>query len=266
MKRISAAIAIPLLTIICSFPIDGQSTTQFFLHERFVIRSVRQIHSAQATYQATQGAGNFGSLVQLENAGFIDAVLGSGSKYGYSFVITVAPYTQTSPASFRLTATPNRYPRSGRRSFFIDTSGEMRAIDNGGVPATENDPYIDDCVLYGLSDNERCTLGDMRTLHGSETTYQATSGNGNFGTLAQLAGANLIRQRLANGSTRGYSYTVTLVNFVPGQSSATFKISAVPITYGVTGIKSFFIATDGVLRGADKNGGEADENDPPIDH
>ncbi|MEP6705313.1 MAG: DUF2950 family protein [Acidobacteriota bacterium] len=55
-----------------------------------------------------------------------------------------------------------------------------------------------------------------------------------------------------------------LVNYVPGQNLASFKIFATPQVYGVTGVKSFFIATDGVIRGADRQGGHADEDDPPI--
>jgi hypothetical protein len=263
MKRISLAVAPLIVLLILSSPTVTQ-IPGLFPNERFVIRAAGQIHGAQATYQATYGSGSFGTLTQLANAGFIDAPLASGTKYGYSFVMTVVPYSPGIPSSFRLTATPVRYPKAGRRSFFIDTSGELHGADKNGEVANENDPYIESCALFGIADNERCTLADMRRLHGAEATYQATSGNGNFGSLAQLGALGLISSNLASGATYGYTYAVTTVAMQPGQSSATFKVTAVPTTYGVTGIRSFFIATDGVLHGADHQGLPATENDPPI--
>jgi hypothetical protein len=34
--------------------------------------------------------------------------------------------------------------------------------------------------------------------------------------------------------------------------------------YGEMGIRSFYIDTSGIVRGADKNGAPADVNDPPV--
>lgn len=231
--------------------------------EIFVLRSMRQIHSAQATYQATFGNGNFGSLQNLYQAAFIDEALASGSKYGYSYIVTVTPLIPgTTPSGFKVTATPRAYRKTGLRSFYIDVFGEIRGGDRNGQSATANDPFIDDCTNGSIVDNERCTTQSLRTLHGAEFTYQATSGNGNFASLTQLGNAWLISRTLATGLIHGYSFTVTFVtqtSTVP----ATFRITAVPQTYGTTGTRSFFIATDGVIYCADKNGATADENDPP---
>lgn len=243
---------------------EAQTTRALYSSERFVIRAVRQIHSAQATYQATHGNGSYGSLANLGNAGFIDAVLASGNKYGYSFVMSVTPYSPGVPSSFRLTATPLRYPKTGRRSFFIDTSGEMHGADKNGEVATAEDPYIDSCSLFGSADNERCTIQDLRTLHSAQSTYQATYGNGiSYGSLSQLRTAGLIFQVLATGQSHGYSFVVTVFAQSP-QTPARFTITAVPQTYGTTGVRSFFIDESGVIRGADRNGEPADQNDPPI--
>ena len=54
--------------------------------------------------------------------------------------------------------------------------------------------------------------------------------------------------------------TISTSGVVP----ASFKITAVPQTYGSTGVRSFFLATDGVIHGADKGGLPADENDPAL--
>lgn len=251
-----------LLAVFGSVSLAGASYPASY-YERFVIREMAQTHAAQMTFGATFGNGNFGSLADLHQANFIDAALASGNKHRYSFVMSVTPGSPGAPASFVLTATPHRYPKTGQRSFFIDTSGEMHGGDKNGGVATASDPYIDSCALWGTADNERCAIQALRTLHGAESTFQVTYGNGNFGTLSQLGEAAFINRTLATGLIHGYSFTVTFVNLTPNVP-ASFKIYAIPQTYGTTGIRSFFIDTSGVLRGADKNGAPADENDPPI--
>jgi hypothetical protein len=265
-KKFPAFMLLVVLGISFAITSEAQTTRALFSNERFVIQAMRQIHSAQATYQATYGNGSFGSLADLRNAEFIDPVLASGSKYGYSFVMSVTPYTPGNPSSFRLTATPLSYPKTGRRSFFIDTSGEMRGADRNGEVATANDPYIDTCALFGSADNERCTIQDLRTLNSAESIYQSTYGNGvSYASLSQLGTAGLIFQVLATGQSHGYVFAVTV--FAPtAQTPARFTVTAVPQTYGTTGVRSFFIDETGVIRGADHQGGPANENDPPINN
>jgi hypothetical protein len=163
-----------------------------------------------------------------------------------------------------VTATPRAYRKSGIRSFFIDAGGEIHGGDKNGHVATSGDPVIDDCTNGSIQDNERCTIADMRALNGAEMTYAATIGNQGFGLLDQLYQAGLIRSDLADGAARGYFYAVLVIFFVPNTQSAAFKIRATPQAYGKTAIRSFFIDQTGVLRGGDKKGTEADENDPPI--
>lgn len=230
--------------------------------ERFVVQALVTISGAQATYQATTGNGNYGSFNDLLQANFIDSVLASGSKYGYFFALTVTNITPTTPARFYVTATPQRYPKTGRRSFYLDESGIMRGADKNGAVATVSDPSIDSCSMSGFS-NEYCTIQDFRTFHGAQMTYQATVGNGNFGTLQQLYAAGLIHPNMASGINHGYNFTCFIINQTPN-SPAFFKITAVPVNYGVTDFRSFYLDVNGVIRGADKNGEPADENDPPI--
>ena len=233
--------------------------------EAHVLRSLRQIHGAQATYQATTGNGNYGSLQSLRQAGFIDEALASGSKYGYLYAVSTVPFVpgQSFP-SFTVTATPRLYRKSGSRSFFIDVGGEVHGDDKNGQVATSGDPIIDDCTNGSIAANELCTIGDMRALHSAQMTYAATIGNQNFALFPRLYQAGLIRSDLADYLARGYGYTVLKIDLVPDVQVPSFKIWATPWTYGTTAIRSFFIDQTGVLRGADKNGGQANENDPPI--
>src|SRR5437868_9148624 len=57
------------------------------------------------------------------------------------------------------------------------------------------------------SANEGSAISSLRTAHGAEMTYQSTTGAGNFGTLANLASANLIDSSLGGGTKSGYSFT-----------------------------------------------------------
>lgn len=230
-------------------------------NERFAIRSLRNLHSAQITYFSTTGNGNYGTFQNLIQAELIGSALATGLKYGYSFQIVTTARTSTTPAAFYVSARPLGYRKTGKRSFYIDEAGVLRGADKNGAAATVADPEIqDECVPY-----EQCAIDNLRRLHGAQTTYAATLGSGNFGSFNQLRAAGLISASLATGSSSGYNYSYLIVDRVPGVSEASFKLWAVPITYGVTGIGSFYIDTSGVLRGADKNGELADENDPPID-
>jgi prepilin-type N-terminal cleavage/methylation domain-containing protein len=112
------------------------------------------------------------------------------------------------------------------------------------------------------SANEGSAASALRTIHGANATYQATSGNGNYapsdsdGTSwadagPALLGANLIDSVLAVGTKSGYDFTDYLsFVFVPGTSPATFAVTAVPqVDTGITatGTRNFGIATDGVV-------------------
>lgn len=264
-------LAIIIVPFICSAAAAQPASSPRTFNEVHVLRSLMQIHGAQMTYSSTAGNGNFGSLQQLRQADLIDASLATGEKYGYTLIVSTTawiPWTPTtpgSPASFSVTATPRLYRKSGIRSFYIDIFAEFRGGDKNGQPATVNDALYDFdlCTRGSIPDNERCFVDVLRTLHGAEMTFQATAGNGNFGSLTQIRKMSLINQRTSSGSLRGYSFTISTTPRSM-QEPATFRISAVPVVYGTTGIRSFFIDTSGVVYAADRNGGPADENDPPL--
>ena len=241
-RKLPAILTLCSALLIASVAININAQTLDARHfgERFVIKAITPIQGAEFTYSSTYGNGNFGTLSQLYQAGLIDSVLASGEKYGYSFAMSLTPSSPDVPASFRLTATPIRYPKTGRRSFYIDTNGELHGADKNGMVATASDPSIDSCALYGAAGNEKCTIADLRQLHGGEMAYAATYGVNNYGTIGKLSEYSLIQPRLADGVEHGYSFTV-VITVQTQQTPATFKIHATPLTYGVSGIRSFFI-------------------------
>jgi type II secretory pathway pseudopilin PulG len=111
--------------------------------------------------------------------------------------------------------------------------------------------------------NEGSSIRALRTIHSAQMTYQATRGNGAFGTLEQLGTDGLITQDLANGLRNGYRFTVE-IRSARSNESAGFQAVGVPLTYGDTGIRSFYIDETGVIRGGDNRGAVATELDDPL--
>ena len=111
------------------------------------------------------------------------------------------------------------------------------------------------------SANEGSAVSTLRTLHGAQSTFQATSGNGNYAGTAGTAGitgltelntAGLIDGQLASGAKSGYAFTMINYDFAVGATPnpATFAAIARPTSNSgltATGTRNFGIATDGVL-------------------
>jgi prepilin-type N-terminal cleavage/methylation domain-containing protein len=101
--------------------------------------------------------------------------------------------------------------------------------------------------------NEGSAQSSLRTIHSSQATYQATAGNGNFGTMANLLSSNLVDGVLGGvaGTKSGYTFAVAKVDFI-ATAGATFSATANPtVTSGVsqTGTRKFGIVEDGVMHG-----------------
>ncbi len=87
--------------------------------------------------------------VSPEAASLLDAQLATGTKDGYTIRYTVTPAAGNPPPdeaakadAFSLSSTPKEYGKSGRRSFFLDSSGILRGADKQGGLATSTDPRI----------------------------------------------------------------------------------------------------------------------------
>ncbi len=105
--------------------------------------------------------------------------------------------------------------------------------------------------------NEGSAISALRTLHGAEVTFQSTSGQGSYGTLAQLNGAGLVDTVMATAVgagqyKSGYGYTMTPVAATTAAPSI-FDCLAAPAThtstsaFSATGSRHFFITEVGVV-------------------
>jgi hypothetical protein len=83
--------------------------------------------------------------ISNEAAGLLDAELSAGRGGGYTLRYRILPTSADDKESrFELAAAPTQYGTSGRRSFFLDSSGKMRGADKQGAPATAADPLIEE--------------------------------------------------------------------------------------------------------------------------
>jgi len=125
-----AAIAIP--NLLASRRVANEGSAQ---------SSLRTLHAAEATYQATKGAGNFGTLSELSAEGLIDSKLATGSKNGYKFTVELTTNDMNYPG-FAVVGVPMTYggvEGTGVRSFYVDETGVIRGSDKFGRPATKED-------------------------------------------------------------------------------------------------------------------------------
>jgi type II secretory pathway pseudopilin PulG len=122
------------------------------------IANLRAIATALDTYRRAYG--NLpDDLAQLgpgppngvspDAAGLVDADLAAGDKGGYNIrynVVTSSANEMDESANktetFALTASPEEYGKTGRRSFFLDSTGVLRGNDKQGAVATYTDPPI----------------------------------------------------------------------------------------------------------------------------
>ena len=126
---IELLIVVAVIGIIAAIAVPNLVQSKKAANEASAISSVRNLTTAEITYASTVGAGSFGSLAQMQSSGFIDNVLGGGSKDGYTFAVGVSGST-----SFTVTAVPQTIGTTGERGFYSDQTGVIRYTTNGTAP------------------------------------------------------------------------------------------------------------------------------------
>jgi type II secretory pathway pseudopilin PulG len=80
--------------------------------------------------------------ISPEQAALVPADMAAGKHDGYIFRYRISPDPNGNDNNFELAATPEAYPKPGRRSFFLDTAGKVHGDDKHGKVATVDDPLI----------------------------------------------------------------------------------------------------------------------------
>ena len=97
-------------------------------HHSDVQDMLTRISLAQVAYAGTHSS-QFGNMAELITAGFLPKDIEGSDTTGYRFQVVRAPDGK----SWYATAEPAQYGRTGRLSFYLDSSG-VRSGDAGGKP------------------------------------------------------------------------------------------------------------------------------------
>ena len=137
---IELLIVVVIIGIIAAIAIPNLLAARRAANESSAISAMRSYHSAQSSYAATVGLGNYagdpGSAVnsvafsQLGAAGILDSLLASGTKSGYTFTGAKVDFTDTAPSSFCGRAVPivgSGVFATGPRNIAIATEGVLYA-------------------------------------------------------------------------------------------------------------------------------------------
>jgi hypothetical protein len=97
--------------------------------------ALQRIADAELSYKNDKKKERFGTLEELIAEELLEKEFLEQMEYKVELKVT--------SEKFEATATPKTYGKTGRRSFFIDESGTLRAADRKGQPATADDPVSD---------------------------------------------------------------------------------------------------------------------------
>jgi type IV pilus assembly protein PilA len=137
---IELLIVVAIIGIIAAIAIPNLLASKRAANEGSSIASLRTLTGAQATYQSTVGAGEYGDLAGLQGEGLIDSVLGAGTKSGYAYTVAALPSSATAPARFNASCVPQSATgigATGTRSFYTNESGVIYFIAGGTAPTAD---------------------------------------------------------------------------------------------------------------------------------
>ena len=141
---IELLIVVAIILIIAAIAIPNLLRSRMAANEASAVGSVRTINTAEVTYSSTYPSVGFtstlsnltgaaatcaGTGASSTSACLLDAVLGAGTKSGYTFVLGGASGTPI--VTYTVTATPVVVGQTGQRGFFSDQSGVIRYNPTG---------------------------------------------------------------------------------------------------------------------------------------
>ena len=124
---IELLIVVAIIGIIAAIAIPNLLASRRAANEGSAQSSLRTIHSSEGTYQATVGAGNYGTLALMRAQSLIDQQLATGGKSGYNFAIVEQAGTGATAVfgAYGFPATTGGVSQTGTRRFGITEVGVM---------------------------------------------------------------------------------------------------------------------------------------------
>ena len=127
---------ITIIGIIASFAIPFLDSSKMAARETSAINNVRSLVTSQLNYSLTKSFGSFAAdLATLQASGYIDTVLGSGTREGYLYSLS------GNSIAFTIQARPITYSSTGNWSFFSDESAVIR-YNSADAPADTSSPPL----------------------------------------------------------------------------------------------------------------------------
>jgi type II secretory pathway pseudopilin PulG len=141
---VEVVVLVAILLVVAAIAIPNLLHSNLSGNESSGVASLRTLNAACANYSMLYG-GYPGSLSNLgpgdaansTSAALIDAALASGTKSGYVFTYTAGAIgIGGNVLSYNITANPTTPGSTGRRRFFTDQSGVIRANRSGAADAS----------------------------------------------------------------------------------------------------------------------------------
>ena len=124
-----------------------------------------------------------------------------------------------------------------------------------------------------IAPNERGAIEALKKIAEAVETYRRSYARlpeslANLGPplhgAANAQAAGLVDSDLATGMRSGYAFRYVIVGASSLGAQAKFELAATPLSYGRTGLRSFFRDAGGGLHGADRQGAVGNEIDPRV--
>lgn len=135
-------IVVAIIAIIASIAIPNLQSAQVAANESSAIGLLKTLHTAESIFKTSvtqdtnaNGVGEYGTFVSLTapNPAFLDPTYADGTRTGYQFQLTIPGAVLQREVQWEASAAPLMWGATGRRTFYIDETGVIRAQDNGGA-------------------------------------------------------------------------------------------------------------------------------------
>lgn len=139
-SALSVLIVFPV-AVISAIAIPNLLAARRAANEASAISNMRTLVSAEETFKATVGGEEtYADLQQLVETNLISPALADGMNSGYRFRLLL----NSDGNRYELTATPEAYGTSGRRSFYVSSEDSLIcAADKHGLAADSEDPPLE---------------------------------------------------------------------------------------------------------------------------
>ena len=126
-------IVVAIIVLLAAIAIPNLLRARLSANESTAIAAMRTLSTAMETFRAAQSPPAYpAALTDLNatNPPYIDSVLASGNKSGYTFTYGSA----NSGNTYTVSAAPQTANVTGVRSFYVDQSGVVRVGNDTGNP------------------------------------------------------------------------------------------------------------------------------------